>query len=135
MGITLKSYVSFDAQCILNIQYNTFKIIQKPRLPRVSFLSFFLCPLFFYQKRRNTSCMRKFLIESSDFLDFKLTPLLQNNHRSTPLLMAAEYGQLEGVELLVDKGADRSKRDNHGDTVLHATAYGYVLSILISSIT
>ena len=65
------------------------------------------------------------LIELSDFIDFKLKPLnIQNNHGSTPLLMAAEYGHLECVELLVDKGADRSKKDNDGDTALHVTAYG-----------
>ena len=45
--------------------------------------------------------------------------------------MAAEYGHLECVELLVDKGADRSKKDNDGDTVLHVTAYGYVLSLCL----
>ena len=53
------------------------------------------------------------------------TLLLQNkfqtSHRSTPLLIAAEYGYLECAQLLIEHGADITKNDNDGDTVLHVS--------------
>ena len=49
-------------------------------------------------------------------------PLLQDG--TTPLLVAAYNGRPEVAELLLSRGADKSKRDNAGSTALQLAQRG-----------
>ena len=46
----------------------------------------------------------------------------RNDHRSTPLLLASEFGDRRVVQLLLDHGGDAYARDWDGDTPLHCAA-------------
>ncbi|XP_067653322.1 protein fem-1 homolog B-like [Haliotis asinina] len=48
----------------------------------------------------------------------------------TPLMLAAENGHKNVVELLVDKGADVSLKDETGGNVLHIACYGGHLDVV-----
>ncbi|XP_030849643.1 uncharacterized protein LOC105440493 [Strongylocentrotus purpuratus] len=66
----------------------------------------------------------KLLINAGADVDVKST----NN--STPLLLAAEYGHQSCVEELILHGADPTKRDNDGDSLVHVASLGGSLDIL-----
>ena len=46
----------------------------------------------------------------------------QTDHHSTAILLAAELGHLESVNVLIENGADLAMLDNDGDSVLHVAA-------------
>ncbi|XP_030849658.1 serine/threonine-protein phosphatase 6 regulatory ankyrin repeat subunit A-like [Strongylocentrotus purpuratus] len=66
----------------------------------------------------------KLLINAGADVDVKST----NN--STPLLLAAEYGHQSCVEELISYGADPTKRDNDGDSLVHVASLGGGLETL-----
>jgi ankyrin repeat protein len=50
-----------------------------------------------------------------------------NQHKSTPLLLASQYGHTDVVRLLLDHNADVYAHDDDGDTSLHESAgYGHL---------
>jgi ankyrin repeat protein len=62
-------------------------------------------------------------------------PDIQNTHKRTPLSWAAESGQREVVELLLEKGANPTSKDYSGQTSLHYAAkagHNAVVSLLLA---
>jgi len=54
---------------------------------------------------------------------------------STPLIIAAVFGQAEVAELLIEKGANVNARSNDGGTALHAAAFfchGQIVKLLLA---
>ena len=66
----------------------------------------------------------RFLMEQGD-KDKDQPPLVEQMDASgcTPLLIAAQYGQVEAVAYLIQKGANRNALDTNRDSALHWAAY------------
>lgn len=54
----------------------------------------------------------------------------QNIFGVTPLMMAAKYKSVESVKYLLDKGADLSTTDKHGNTPLHYAVIGNCIELI-----
>ena len=50
-------------------------------------------------------------------------PDIQNRYGNTALMLAAQFNYQEGVEALLNAGADVNSQDLSGATALHCTAY------------
>ncbi len=55
---------------------------------------------------------------ATQFLDLGTLVNAQDDFESTALMLAAQQGKLELVKLLLNRGADKNKKNCHGETAL-----------------